>query len=153
MAEFSASGRGAVRAGALGAAATAGGSDAVARTFQASEHPAEIDVFGTTRPAESLAPQASAPRREPLENLTAAESDILDAVVARLIPTDEHGPGATEARAAHYIDRALGGALASSRQTYTAGLAALDRYARSSRGAAFCGPTASAEAVDFIPQS
>jgi gluconate 2-dehydrogenase gamma chain len=75
--------------------------------------------------------------REPLEHLTAGEMDILDAVVARLIPSDAHGPGATEARAAHYIDRALGGALASSRAAYTSGLAALDRYARSSRGAAF----------------
>ena len=75
--------------------------------------------------------------REPLENLTAGEMDILDAVVARLIPTDANGPGATEARAAHYIDRALSGALAPSRPAYTSGLAALDRYARSSRGAAF----------------
>jgi gluconate 2-dehydrogenase gamma chain len=75
--------------------------------------------------------------REPLENLTAAEADLLDAIVARLIPTDAHGPGATEARAVHYIDRALGGALAASRQTYTAGLAALDRYSRSSRGKPF----------------
>jgi gluconate 2-dehydrogenase gamma chain len=61
----------------------------------------------------------------------------MDAIVARLIPTDEHGPGATEAHAVSYIDRALTGALASSRQAYTSGLAALDRYARSSRGAAF----------------
>jgi len=76
-------------------------------------------------------------RREPLENLTAAEADILEAVVARLIPTDANGPGATEARAAHYIDRALGGALSSSRPAYTAGLAALDRYAHASRGKAF----------------
>ncbi len=75
--------------------------------------------------------------REPLESLTAAESDVLEAIVARLIPTDANGPGAAEARAAHYIDRALGGALASSRPAYTAGLAALDRYARSSRGKAF----------------
>jgi gluconate 2-dehydrogenase gamma chain len=75
--------------------------------------------------------------REPLENLTAAEMDILDAVVARLIPSDANGPGATEARATHYIDRALGGALASSGAAYTSGLAALDSYARSSRGAAF----------------
>jgi gluconate 2-dehydrogenase gamma chain len=72
--------------------------------------------------------------REPLENLTAAEADLLEAIVARLIPTDVNGPGATEARAAHYIDRALGGALASSRPAYTSGLAALDRYSRSSRG-------------------
>jgi gluconate 2-dehydrogenase gamma chain len=75
--------------------------------------------------------------REPLESLTASEADLLDAIVARLIPTDANGPGATEARAVHYIDRALGGALASSRQAYTAGLAALDRHARSSRGKPF----------------
>jgi gluconate 2-dehydrogenase gamma chain len=75
--------------------------------------------------------------REPLENLTATEADLLDAIVARLIPTDANGPGATEARAAHYIDRALGGALAASRPAYTAGFVALDRYARSSRGTAF----------------
>ena len=80
---------------------------------------------------------AMAAAREPLENLTAAEADLLEAIVARLIPTDATGPGATEARAAHYIDRALGGALSSSRQTYTSGLAALDRYARSSRGKPF----------------
>jgi gluconate 2-dehydrogenase gamma chain len=75
--------------------------------------------------------------RLPLENLTAQEAELMDAIVARLIPTDETGPGAAEARAVHYIDRALGGALAASRQTYTAGLAALDRYAQSSRGAPF----------------
>lgn len=81
--------------------------------------------------------RAAVPAREALENLTATEADILEAVVARLIPTDENGPGATEARAAHYIDRALGGALASSRPAYTAGLAALDRYAVASRGRPF----------------
>src|SRR5689334_14394974 len=75
--------------------------------------------------------------REPLENLTAAEADLLDAVVARLIPTDATGPGATEARAVRYIDRALGGPLASSRPAYTSGLAALDRFAQSSHGKPF----------------
>ena len=69
--------------------------------------------------------------------MTAAESDILDAAVERLIPRDEHGPGARDARVAHYIDRALGGALASSRQAYAAGLTALDRYAASSRSKPF----------------
>jgi len=74
---------------------------------------------------------------EALETLTAAESSTLDAIVARLIPTDDSGPGAAEARAGRYIDRALGGALASSRDVYRAGLAAVDRYARTSRGAPF----------------
>jgi gluconate 2-dehydrogenase gamma chain len=80
---------------------------------------------------------AAEPVREPLEALTAAESDILEAICARLIPTDATGPGAREARAAHYIDRALAGALAGSREAYAAGLAALDVYARASRGKPF----------------
>jgi gluconate 2-dehydrogenase gamma chain len=80
---------------------------------------------------------ATAVAREPLEALTAAEADVLEAVCARLIPTDANGPGATEARAAHYIDRALAGFLAPSRQAYAAGLAAIDRHAVTSRGASF----------------
>ena len=53
------------------------------------------------------------------------------------LPTDENGPGAAEARAAHYIDRALAGPLRSSREAYAAGLAALDAYAQSKNGAPF----------------
>src|SRR5262245_25981606 len=87
--------------------------------------------------AEPVQAAQPAARREAFENLTAAEADLLEAMVDRLIPSDSLGPGAREARAAHYIDRALGGALASSRQAYAAGLAALDRYARLSRGKPF----------------
>ncbi len=79
----------------------------------------------------------TAVRREPIENLTAAEADLLEVICSRIIPSDENGPGAREARAAHFIDRALGGALAASKPAYTAGFAALDRYARSSRGKPF----------------
>ena len=79
----------------------------------------------------------TAARPQPFEHLTAMESDVLEAIVARLIPSDATGPGAKEARAAHYIDRALGGALASSRPTYAAGLAAVDQIAHTSRGKAF----------------
>jgi gluconate 2-dehydrogenase gamma chain len=88
---------------------------------------------------EALAPQAIAPApvSEALETLTAAESSTLEAIVARLIPTDGNGPGAAEANAGHYIDRALGGALASAREAYRSGLAAVDRYARESKGAPF----------------
>ena len=80
---------------------------------------------------------AGVARREPLQALTAAEAELLDAIVARLIPSDANGPGAREAQAARYIDRALAGALKENREAYRANLAALDRYARSSRGAAF----------------
>jgi hypothetical protein len=123
------------RAGAVGAAAALPSMDGPAETGR---HEVRRPFQDLDDRAESPALQpAASPRREPLENLTAAEADMLEAIVARLIPSDEHGPGAIDARAAHYIDRALGGALASSREAYTAGLAALDRYARSSRGGAF----------------
>jgi gluconate 2-dehydrogenase gamma chain len=94
--------------------------------------PAAIDPAA----AQTLVPVA-APRREALETLTAAEADMLEAMVARLVPTDENGPGAAEARAAHYIDRALVGPLRSSRGAYAAGLAALDAYAQSKTGTPF----------------
>src|SRR6266478_7995518 len=80
---------------------------------------------------------AAAPQLEALETLTAAEADILEALCARLIPTDENGPGAAEARAAHYIDRALTGPLRASRDAYAAGLAAVDVYAQAAKGAPF----------------
>lgn len=80
---------------------------------------------------------AQAARAAPYVNLTPAEAAALEAVVARLIPDDANGPGALEAGAARYIDGALGNALAVHRPTYSAGLAALDAYARMSAGAAF----------------
>jgi gluconate 2-dehydrogenase gamma chain len=82
-------------------------------------------------------PGAAAVDREPLEALTPAEADVLEAICARLIPSDENGPGAAEARAARYIDRALAGFLAPNRQAYAAGLAAIDRHAVTAHGAAF----------------
>ncbi len=95
------------------------------------------DLAEQARPATAPAAPVAAPRREPIENLTAAEADTLEAICARIIPTDKHGPGAREARAAHYIDRALGGALKDAREAYRSGFAAFDRYCRSSRGAPF----------------
>jgi len=92
------------------------------------------------RPADVATEQptpAPTARREPVENLTAQEADLLEAICARIIPTDANGPGAREARAAHYIDRALGGALKDQREAYRAGLAALERYCQSSRRAPF----------------
>jgi len=101
-----------------------------------------VSVLSTTDLAASAvepagqAASAAAPR-EAFENLTAVEADLLEAMVDRLIPSDALGPGAKEARAAHYIDRALGGALSTSRQAYASGLAALDRYSHESRGKGF----------------
>jgi gluconate 2-dehydrogenase gamma chain len=92
--------------------------------------PASAGQSGASTPA------ASTPR-PPLETLSAIEMATLEAITGRLIPTDDNGPGATEARAARYIDRALGGALAASREAYRSGLAALEGYARATKGQPF----------------
>jgi gluconate 2-dehydrogenase gamma chain len=115
------------RAGMAGAALTIPVSPALPNTEEDQARPA----------AAPTPPQPGPPRREPIENLTAAEADTLEAICARIIPSDKNGPGAREARAAHYIDRALGGALKDSREADRAGFAAFDRYCRSSRGGAF----------------
>ena len=72
-----------------------------------------------------------------LVSLTPAEAETLRAIVARLIPADENGPGALEARADRFIDRALGGALKNLRSAYSAGLAAANASAQASKGAPF----------------
>jgi gluconate 2-dehydrogenase gamma chain len=112
-------------------------SAAIAATPAGALASAEIAPVTSESQGGNAAEQAALHSKEPLETLSAAESDTLEAIVARLIPTDVNGAGATEARAAHYIDRALGGALSSSRPAYAAGLAAVDRYARSTKGGSF----------------
>jgi gluconate 2-dehydrogenase gamma chain len=54
---------------------------------------------------DSPASPPSRPHPAARQTLTAAEADTLVAIVARLIPADENGPGAAEAGAAIYIDR------------------------------------------------
>lgn len=96
--------------------------------------------IGTLVPSTSAAQSAAQAQTaigRVLETLTAAEADALEAITARLIPSDANGPGALEAQAARYIDRALGGALASSHDAYRSGLAAVDAYARTTKGSPF----------------
>ena len=82
---------------------------------------------------------------EALETLTSAESAALDAFASRILPSDDGTPGAHEARAVHFIDRGLTGAMAASREQYTAGLAALDDHAMQVGGSAFHALPASAQ--------
>ena len=73
----------------------------------------------------------------PMTNLTASETEILSAMVDRLIPTDELGPGALDAGVLQYIDRALSEAESDAAEAYRSGLAALDYYSRYTRGGPF----------------
>jgi gluconate 2-dehydrogenase gamma chain len=88
-------------------------------------------------PASPAQPQASAGQEtlEALKTLTPLEYETLDAICSRIIPTDANGPGAKEARAARYIDWGLSGALRNAREQYASGLAAVEVYASTSRGA------------------
>ena len=72
-----------------------------------------------------------------LVSLTAAEAKTLRAIISRIIPSDENGPGALEARADRFIDRALAGALKNQKAAYSGGLAAIDGYSQSLKGRPF----------------
>jgi gluconate 2-dehydrogenase gamma chain len=85
------------------------------------------------------------PAGAPYDNLQPAAARALEAIVARLIPSDANGPGALEAGAARYIDRALGDAFAGWREAYAAGLAAVDSYAVRSAGKLFAELTPSGQ--------
>ena len=90
----------------------------------------------------------------PLKTLTRLEYDTLDAICSRLIPSDENGPGAREARAARYIDWGLSGALNTAaggargrggdspatgtvREQYASALAAIEAHAIATKGNSF----------------
>jgi len=119
-------------AGAAGAAALLPGP-----VVAATEGGARVAAPGGVEPtAVPLLPPAAAPAG-PLMNLTAHETEILAAIVDRLIPSDDLGPGALDAGALRFIDRALSEADSGQAEAYRSGLAALDRYSRYTRGAPF----------------
>ena len=69
--------------------------------------------------------------------LSVAQRRTLEAIVDRLVPKDELGPGALEMGAAEYIDRSIAEAISNEKNAFTTGLSRTDDFARSSQGAAF----------------
>jgi len=111
----------------LRAAGAAGAATLIPGPLEASfQRAAETAAAGRR----AIDPSREAPGA-PMINLTARETEILSAMVDRLIP------GALEAGALQYIDRVLGEAESDSIDAYRAGIVALDRYCRESRGAPF----------------
>lgn len=82
-------------------------------------------------------PPASNIDQRSLQALTAAEAVTLAAMVSRLVPSDEAGPGADEATVWRYIDRTLASVSPELRPVYGAGLAAVQGYAQRADEAAF----------------
>ena len=92
-----------------------------------------------------LAAIASAPQRLAGQSPTAApapsmnvdQRKTLDAMIDRIIPKDELGPGAVECGVGDYIDRCLADYLAAEKPLFLDGLASLDVFALRSQGIAF----------------
>lgn len=105
---------------------------------------AAVASAATAMPQSALAQLAGSGAQASPQTLTEPEFAVLRAIVARLIPSDANGPGALEADAARYIDRALGDALAVWRESYALGLRVIDERARATTGGAFAtlGPDA-----------
>jgi gluconate 2-dehydrogenase gamma chain len=57
----------------------------------------------------------------PLRFFTAAEAQVVQAASERIFPSDESGPGATEAGVVIYIDRQLAGPYGRDQRRYTKG--------------------------------
>src|ERR1700680_1303877 len=62
---------------------------------------------------------------------------LIDAVVNRLIPSDELGPGAGEAGVPVYFERSFAGHLSGDRSVFSEGLAAIEAAARARHNTAF----------------
>jgi gluconate 2-dehydrogenase gamma chain len=69
--------------------------------------------------------------------LSAEHAGLLAVVLERLIPSDEHGPGAREAGVARYIERSLGAEHREHRDAYFRGLSAMQASAHARHGSAF----------------
>ena len=65
-------------------------------------------------------------RREPLLFFSGTDAETIEAVTARIFPSDELGPGAREAGVTVYLDRALAGPYAHLADTYRQGIARLN---------------------------
>jgi gluconate 2-dehydrogenase gamma chain len=108
-----------------------------------------IAIPGGVTKSETTGPTAVPPANEPytFQSFTPAEAATMSAMVERIIPQDENGPGAIEAGVPRYIDRLLRGdqneryGPENPNQTlteaYGAGLKAVDAYAQESHGAVF----------------
>jgi len=89
------------------------------------------------------AARAAAASNEPAV-LSAAQWRALDAMTARILPTDQQ-PGAREAGCASFIDKALANEDAAARPLYEAGLAGLDAAGRAGHGQPFAALPAAAQ--------
>jgi gluconate 2-dehydrogenase gamma chain len=74
--------------------------------------------------------RTAAAQQAPFTTLTAAEARTMEAFAAQIVPSDPSLPGAREAGAVYFIDRALGTHFAGMKDPVKQGIADLDTRAR-----------------------
>ena len=124
--------RAAAGAGAVAGAGALAGAGCSSASMQAEQH---------SHAAPAAAAQAGS-ANESFVFFTTLQGHTVDAIAERMIPADAQGPGAREAGAVFYIDRALVGPYAGLRETYRAGLAGVDAYSETTYGTPFLKLTA-----------
>lgn len=90
-----------------------------------------VEVFDVEDALAHAAEQAVAAPPAALRVLTRAQANVIDALAARILPSVDGRPGAREAGALYFIDRALATFNAGQRQAYADGVADLNRRAAS----------------------
>jgi gluconate 2-dehydrogenase gamma chain len=75
------------------------------------------------------ASQSAAPARATTTSLTKAQADVVEALTSRIIPAVDGRPGAREAGAVYFIDRALSTFNTAQKKAYVDGVADLNRRA------------------------
>jgi gluconate 2-dehydrogenase gamma chain len=91
---------------------------------------ATADLFEVEDALAFASQQASATGAAQTRTLTAAQAEVVSALASRILPAVDSRPGAGEAGAVYFIDRALGTFNAGQRPLYTQGIADLNRRAQ-----------------------
>jgi gluconate 2-dehydrogenase gamma chain len=97
---------------------------------------ATADLFEVENALAFAGQQASATVAAPPSALTPAQSEVVSALTSRILPAVDGRPGARDAGAVYFIDRALATFNAAQRALYTTGIADLDRRAQAKVAAA-----------------
>lgn len=112
---------------------------------------ATLPVLGGTAGAQDLAAHdhsghtgqaAAAAKSQPLKFFTPEENKTVVEMCERIIPADDHSPGATAARVNEYIDLVVSESPDGTKQTWREGLAAIDKLSHGKFGKAFADSTA-----------
>src|SRR4051812_30912061 len=99
---------------------------------------AATDLFQVQDALVWAASQSAAPARATTTALTKSQADVVEALTGRIIPSVDGRPGAREAGAVYFIDRALATFNAGQKKAYGDGIADLNRRAAmKSAGASF----------------